>query len=148
MILQEGNGNELEEFKTVVWDALKKKWPERPFKIFPYQLDFPEEVTHHVGKIVRFVAKPEQNGSDETVSMDEESLTFRQQVGEFWQQAKPHLKQLGKEIWYSKKQLAELEAGKKPEGRIGMKASRISSESSRLKEETVGKTEDSENNLA
>lgn len=148
MILHEGTSDELEAVKGEIWDALKKKWPTRPFKIFPYQLDFPEDVTFHLGKMVRYVAKPEQNGSDESQSMDEESLTFRQQVGEFWEQAKPHLKQLGKEIWYSKKQLADLEVGKKPEGRIGMKASRISSDSSRLKEENVGKTEDSENNLA
>ena len=89
------------------------------FKSFSYDIDHPEEVTYHIGKMTQFVARP--NGQPEQPEeLTEEQRTFRQQLGEFWRVAKPELAKLAKEVWYSKEQLRKMQAGEvsKPEPRI------------------------------
>jgi hypothetical protein len=96
------------------------------FKSFTYEADHPEEVTYHLGQVVKFLVREANGESVEPEQLTEEQLTFKQQLGQFWESAKPGLRQLAKEIWYSKEQLKRMEEGKDAgSGRISSKSVRF-----------------------
>jgi hypothetical protein len=118
LILEEGGSKQLAESKGVVEKALSRQFPDMIFKSFTYEADHPEEVTYHLGQWVKFLAR-ESNGSPEPQQeLTEEQRTFRQEMGAFWKQAKPALKQLAEEVWYSKEDLKRRREGKPTVGNI------------------------------
>lgn len=121
LILEEGGSKELNESKGVVEKALARQFPDMMFKSFTYEADHPEEVTYHLGRLVDFLARRNggNNGEQEQPEeLTEEQLTFKQQLGEFWRTAKPALKQLAEEVWFSKEDLKKRRAGQEAKGRI------------------------------
>ena len=117
LILQEASSKELEMSKAEIESTISKRFPDMIFKAFDYQFNHPEEVSYHIGRMVQFVSR-QPNGGPEPEQLSEEQKTWREEIRAFWEMAKPELKKLGKEIWYTKKQLEEMEKGKKPESRI------------------------------
>jgi hypothetical protein len=125
LILEEAGSKQLVESKGVVEKALARQFPDMIFKSFTYEADHPEEVTYHLGQVVKFLVR-EANGSNlEPEELTEEQRTFKQQVGEFWKTAKPELKKLAEEIWFSKDDLRRRREGKPTEGRISTGSVRI-----------------------
>jgi hypothetical protein len=127
LILQEAGSKQLIESKGLVEKSLARQFPDMIFKSFSYEADHPEEVTYHLGQWVKFLAHP--NGMPEPQEeLTEEQKTFRQEMGSFWQSAKPALRQLAKEIWYSKEQLKRMKEGKDAgQGRISSKSVKFES---------------------
>lgn len=98
-------------------------------RISPYEPEDPAQLSSELGSMVRWMAGKENrpgNPVEEVEQLTEEDLTFRQQVREFWRLLKPEAIKLGKEIWYSKKRLKEMEAEARGENLVEKPRDRIS----------------------
>jgi len=106
---------------SVAWVLENKFSQQIMFKTMSYDPNYPEELIYQLGETMKFITNGrfQPNGKAESQEpLSEEELTFRQQVSQFWRLAKPYLSQLGKEVWYSKADLAkklEKEAAEKRE---------------------------------